>query len=82
MQLGPACGSGGGGREGRGHDWGGACEGLKNRPEVPYVLSLFRGGSQVGGRAQRGPSVEKWGQPLGLRARGEGGGAVVGGLGD
>lgn len=63
----------GGGREGRGHDWGGSCEGLKNKPEVPYVLPLLRGGSQVGGIAQRGPSVEKGGQPPGLRAPGKGG---------
>lgn len=46
----------------------------RTEPGVPYILPLVRGGSQVGGRAQWGPSVEKGGQPPGLRAPGEGGG--------
>lgn len=46
---------------------------------VPYFLPLVRGGSQVGGRAQQGSSVEKEGQPPGLRAPGEGEG-VGGGI--
>lgn len=52
---------------------------LGTEPGVPYILPLVRGGSQVGGRAQRGPSIEKGGLPPGLRAPGKGGG-VGGGI--
>lgn len=77
MQLGP--GSGGGGREGRVKIGVGHVKVWGIEPGVAYILPLDRGGSQVGGRAQRGPNVKTEGSLPGIRALGEGGGVGWGG---